>query len=132
MNPNTRSVLSSWFVGEERGPAAPAQLEPDYVYAPVHPSQAKKLEKRGAGRGRGAHAKAPRSAGPSPIRPSAPRSHHYAADTEEGALPAGRGPRSHLRGSKDGSEDTQGHRSVTSEGECFLWRFPFNPPSLPN
>jgi len=151
MNPNTRSVLSSWFSSEERpvAPAAPGyhQEAPDYVYAPVHPTLAKKLEKRGAGRGRGAphgNNKAPRSAGPSPIRPSTStgggRPHHGSLDDGDVAVP--RGPRRQLRSSQEDDDhhqrgaqnaarnyNTEAFDYASSGADASTWRAPRSLPS---
>lgn len=121
MNPNTRSVLSSWFSSEERpATATPGhhQEAPDYVYAPMHPTLAKKMEKRGAGRGRGApygSKPAPRSAGPSPIRPSASStSGRPPRALDDGEIAVARGPRRQLRSSHDGGlqdDHQRGHQN---------------------
>jgi len=121
MNPNTRSVLSSWFSSEERPAAATPghhQEAPDYVYAPMHPTLAKKMEKRGAGRGRGApygSKPAPRSAGPSPIRPSASStSGRPPRALDDGEVAVARGPRRQLRSSHDGGlqdDHQRGHQN---------------------
>lgn len=121
MNPNTRSVLSSWFSSEERpATATPGhhQEAPDYVYAPMHPTLAKKMEKRGAGRGRGApygSKPAPRSAGPSPIRPSASStSGRPPRALDDGVVAVARGPRRQLRSSHDGGpqdDHQRGHQN---------------------
>lgn len=103
---NARSVLSSWFSAEERGPSADDHLQaPSYVYAPTHPSQAKRLEKkRGSlpqqpanarpGRGTSASGVPPRSSRPPERRRQDSAVYHrYDAEDESGEYSYQRGPR---------------------------------------